>query len=357
MKLRLVLLIFNILPPTSPLRAHAFEVLSELAHRHGEMKALGTQLGSLRTWLQEWALPLSEVLRFMKRLSQMFMTAHLSKEAYDTLLLLLPLCQDSKDDFEWVFHQSVYVGLSSSTDVLDLSGLLPFSSWLPHSSPAMWLVHTYVTGNVQAFHTTASPLVASLCEKLKVPMLNFALATDHVRCMHLSRIPSGLTLTYTDLSQVLVCDLDRVERYLLDASHFHGIKAKLNPIDQTVLFLQPHASHFQAEDWDHLTHSLVSWKSKFEKIQTKVLNIGQEDFHLADDSENEEDDEEEKEDGEEQEEEEEEREEQEQEDEEAEEEEVYVESPTEQRVLKNDKKTKEGEENELEETLERIKFE
>jgi translation initiation factor 3 subunit M len=269
---------FNALSPQSTARYAVFSSIVKAAAKHGELKAVISQVPHLQQWAKDWGTAEADLWSLYVLMAEKCFSVGLYEEAHTVMVAHLNTKPAKKTgDVETLFLRSLCAGLIPS-GIVDMSSLFvcPASAALM-GTPAHKLLTAYVHGDLLGYKQVQSELVSILSKanfKSKVPsgeeLQKMTLAK--MRQLYLTTLPLGTPASLTMLVKDLgVSSTREVEAIVISAVNNGVITGKLDGVAKTLMLTSAFKLHFTIADWETLLSDLHSWKSGLKTVN-KVID-------------------------------------------------------------------------------------
>lgn len=277
-KYRILANIFNVLPPTSPLRLDVFNALLSLASVNGDVDFLNAALESLPEWLAQWDVAADKKNACLASVSAALQAPDAGPEwvakAYQFALLHLRYISNEASLSADVRRS---VAEKSIADVLRLPKLFEMEELLHvkavqdlQGAPVFELLKIFVAGTRVELEQWASKNK----EVLTRLDLDLDALSRKMRLLDLATLCArsvSAEVSYADIAQVLGVSDDEVEAWVIDVIRAGLVSGKLSQVKQSFRVYRSTHRTFEKPQWESLEERLTQWQKS---IQTLIATIG-----------------------------------------------------------------------------------
>lgn len=281
-KYRVLANIFNMLPPSAPLRLDVFIALLSLVSTNGDMDFLQAALQSLPSWLATWDVSVERKNECLAAVAEALQVSECGPEyvdkAYEYELLHLRFISNEpsiSQDVRRAAAEKAVANVLRLSKLFQLDELLHIPATLElEGQPMFELLKISVAGTREDYEKWA----ASVDGQSTLSRLNLDLEALR-RKMRLHDLASlcarsvSSEVSYSDIAYVLGTGLEDVESWVIDVIRAGLVSGKLSQVKQSFRVYRSTHRTFEKPQWEALEKRLTQWQKSIDVLLTSLKSM------------------------------------------------------------------------------------
>merc|ERR1719473_366653 len=275
-RLRLMMILYNAVGVSSPLRPATFRAILTYSEEIGAWDTIRPYCEQLETWIKDWNLPLAEQTGFFLRVAELYRIHGRSAESLAFMHKCMKLYEDGGDVTEaaagavlLIRHTLMAPGVLDISDVLALRAVQGLTK--TKDGRLVELLTLFRNGDLEGFGKFGAKHKDLFGEG--EDKLSLANCETKMKLLTLSTLAgAGTELPLSAVAAKLKLSEDEAETWVIRAVSSGILDARVDQPKRMVMVKSVFKRTFEQEDWSKLHAQLGQWIENLERLQDTIAS-------------------------------------------------------------------------------------